>query len=709
MRAFGLMRDERGFTSIGMAVALLVSLSLVFSSAQVYRVSSASADVQDVADAAALAAENEVAEFMTIVRVCDAVVLSLSLTGVVASGVGVALLCVPGAMAVAEELLSLGSNLFEARDSFSRKAKSTLNELQRALPFMAAANAASVAASNEDASGSGYMAVAFLSPDEGEVLDVSLSEGVEGFRGALVESKDDIAHAAAQAEEIAREAEEIKARAFARDCGDAPAYCMYERADALAGLSPSGNPLYRSVDAWSFEAALKRAQAYYPQRLAQEAPADSSTAERARSALRERFYRYAANEVARGYVRDDGDAFDAYFPLLPGNTEEMRETSLYTEDVYPISESESGLTMHAWEGCPAVGSIVSRGSVRDMETEGFATCPTCGFCASSLGSVAAASTSIENGFEYHYDAVARAAAEYENARERIKPFKDAAKTGAQSLIDQLASIGRAAASARIDACPPGSLGATVLAVNLGSMPAQTGFESLFVRQGQSLGARAAVSAATLVADPSGEEGSVIASLLDGIAVRGGAATGIAGIVLDGWSDLLHAYAKGQQAVGDAFERVAGSVPLASASGLGAWAADAFRATMSALGLEPAQLDALRPVAVNSSHVAHADEASAFSARLLSAKNAALSLSGPSGDVFSSIATSVEQSAFDALEQAGAGVEIATIRPLGEGGPSVPITVSLPPAVLNGASGLVDRAMESLRSLYASATGVMAWT
>ena len=50
--------DDGGFSTLGMAVALLVALSLVFSAAQVYRVSSASADIQDVADACVLAAEN---------------------------------------------------------------------------------------------------------------------------------------------------------------------------------------------------------------------------------------------------------------------------------------------------------------------------------------------------------------------------------------------------------------------------------------------------------------------------------------------------------------------------------------------------------------------------------------------------------------------------------------------------------------------------
>ncbi|MBO3282397.1 hypothetical protein, partial [Intestinimonas butyriciproducens] len=73
---------------------------------------------------------------------------------------------------------------------------------------------------------------------------------------------------------------------------------------ALAGMSGSENPLFRSVDAWSFSVALKRAQAYYPRRLAVEAPADGSVEEQARSALRKRFYAFAADEVGRGYVHE---------------------------------------------------------------------------------------------------------------------------------------------------------------------------------------------------------------------------------------------------------------------------------------------------------------------------------------------------------------------------------------------------------------------
>ena len=136
--------EKDGFSTLGMVVALLVTLSLLFSAARVYRVSSASADIQNVADAAALAAENEVAEFMIVVRVCDAVVLSLSLTGLASYGLGIVALCVPGAAGVGEKLIEMGGKVMDARDAFADKAANGLNQLQKALPFLAAANAGGV-------------------------------------------------------------------------------------------------------------------------------------------------------------------------------------------------------------------------------------------------------------------------------------------------------------------------------------------------------------------------------------------------------------------------------------------------------------------------------------------------------------------------------------------------------------------------------------
>lgn len=52
MKDKSIFRDEEGSTTAGMAVALLVTLSLLFSAAQVYRIHAAGAEVQEMADAA---------------------------------------------------------------------------------------------------------------------------------------------------------------------------------------------------------------------------------------------------------------------------------------------------------------------------------------------------------------------------------------------------------------------------------------------------------------------------------------------------------------------------------------------------------------------------------------------------------------------------------------------------------------------------------
>ena len=93
-RARGLWRDDEGLTSVGMAVSIMLCLTLVFSGAQLYRVESASAEIQEVADVAALAAESEVAEFMIAVKLCDATVLSMTLLSATVYGVGIVLLMI---------------------------------------------------------------------------------------------------------------------------------------------------------------------------------------------------------------------------------------------------------------------------------------------------------------------------------------------------------------------------------------------------------------------------------------------------------------------------------------------------------------------------------------------------------------------------------------------------------------------------------------
>ena len=169
---------------------------------------------------------------------------------------------------------------------------------------------------------------------------------------------------------------------------------------------------------------------------------------------------------------------------------------------------------------------------------------------------------------------------------------------------------------------------------------------------------------------------------------------------------MRAYAEGQQAVETGVAQALDGLPLASASGLGTWAADALGSCVGALGLQPAKLDALKPVVVNTQHVAAADEG-AFAVRFLAVKRQALAFPSTTTDLFSSVVDSVEDAVLEELADSNGTIELAVIE-FPVGGVSVPITITLPPAVVEAAGGLVDNLANALRSVCGEVTGVRAW-
>ena len=126
----------------------------------------------------------------------------------------------------------------------------------------------------------------------------------------------------------------------------------------------------------------------------------------------------------------------------------------------------------------------------------FAECEVCHLTSEAMGSVAAASSSIENGFEYHYRKVAEAAERYLEARAQAQPHLDEAREMAQGLLDVLSEWMRKAASCRIEAYPPGRFGA-VAAVVADYSGVASGLP--FVASAGA-GSGAAISAAVLVDD-----------------------------------------------------------------------------------------------------------------------------------------------------------------------------------------------------------------
>lgn len=702
------LRDERGFTTAGVVVALLVTLALVFSAAQVYRVRSASAEVQEVADVAALAAEGQVADFLWVVHKADAVTLSMTLLSIALFALGVVALCLPVADSLAPKLLEYAQKVLEARNSFAERAAEGLGRLQEALPFLAAAKAAACARANDGtgAAEASYVAVALLVPAKGEPIEVPAAEGLEGFGEDVADQSDEIKRKAAEAEQAAKRANEAKERGFQADCGADPGYCQYERAAQLANLPAGSNPLYHAVDAWSFSVALERARAYYAARLAQEAPQEAGVKEQARSALRKRFYAYAVDQLASGYVRDDGEGFSALFPELFRNTDQMRATPLYAEAAYPVTGAGGSQTMHAWPGCPKAAGASRYGSVAELDGGGFSTCEACEFTVSSLGNVAAASTSIENGFEHHYRKVAEAAADYARERAECDERKREVKGQVSPLLDVASDLMRRLGNARIEAKPPGRNGAIALVANVRPMAADEGFESSFVTGGRTLGTRAAVSGATLLADERHRGSELLATWANGLGPDAGGLAGAAALAVNAWTWLLRAYGDGQEALVEGVRKALDGIPLLSACGLGSWAADALTDAIATVGLQPAKLDVLKPVTVNTAHVAGAgsDE---VAVRYAAVQQRARSVSSSSCDLFVGIVDEVERQAYDAIEEVSGGLVVAEVE-FPVGGFKVPIRLTLPPAVKDAANGLVEDAAGALRGLYGSIVGLREW-
>ena len=709
-----LFRDERGFTTTSMVLSLLITLALLFTGAQVYRINSASAEVQNVADAAALSAENQVAEFMIVARFCDATVLSLSLSGIAVCGLGVAALCTPATASLSEGLIDAGKQIIEARDKFADRARTALDKLQEALPyFSAACAAATAAANNADSSDASYLGVALLVPGKGEPVSAETGEAADELVDDIEENADDIREKAREAEEAAKEANEAKKAAFMRDCGDNPNHCMYERAAHLAGLSGASNPLYDSVDAWSFSVALERARHYFASRAENDEPLSSSPGDIARWHLRLEFYEYATEVLDRdGFVRESGDKFEACFPHLPKNTSEMKDTRLYTDEIYPVTEEsvdggEPMPVMHAWDGCPgAKGPVTMHSSISYMESANLPTCPVCQFTAASMGKVGAANTSIDKGFEYHYEAVAQQAERYQEALAKAEPAKAEVKGKTDKLFDKLVEALKEAVGKRVEVSPPGRFGAVAIVVNSASTSTAGGFASRFAASG-SLGPRAAVSASTLVDEGSEEGRNVINSLLDGLKQDGGSAVGAAGIALDLWSRMLMAYSDGVEALVGGVKTGLDQMPLASASGLGTWAADKLRKLIGDVGLEPAKLEALKPVLVNSVHVAQKDDG-ALASGLVSIKQHVIAHPLNSTDLFSSLLSDAERSAVEQVEGLGDSIEIASIELFGGAGPSIPVTIPLPEEARLYGIGAIQALFDRVRSTYAGLTGVRAW-
>ena len=591
--------DEGGFTTVTVAVALLLSLTLVFAAASAGWVSSRSSEVQRVADASALAGSNAVAAFTTVSQVLDACTLSLGLAGIIVYGAGLVTSCVPGLTGVGVEMCSVGGRILDARGRFAQSAARGLERLEAALPLLVVANSAScVAASSEE--GLGYVGCALPLPLT-SASDFSAIETEVGDAG-MDDLSAEMREASEEAEEARDRAMEALERGWTADCGSSP-YSLYERAASLAGLSGAENPFYASPETWGFGVPLERARAYYAARLAAERVEGATAEELTDAACRKAFYEYALSEVRSGsWVEHEDGTVDANLPSLPRNADDTRACSLYTEVRWPCTDEGGTRTLHAAPGCPgAQGPSSGSASLAQLDSGLVALCPSCQMDVGELGRVAAASTSIDNGFEHHWSIIVDASEDYEAARDDW--------AAAEARTRELAEEGEEAFSTALDQlggerpvlCPPGAWGCVAVVARSEGTVVPTELTASFLSSAE-LPAGAAVSAATLAPDESTAENNVLASFFDALSGGDSAFGGSLDGVMELWGSLLVGYGSAYGSLAEVGGDFLDGLDGVMGGTVGAWLKDQLKGVMRDAGLEPVDMRLRKPVLTNTQDV-----------------------------------------------------------------------------------------------------------
>ena len=598
--------EDGAYTTLSSAVVILVVLTLLFSSTAAIWSMSRAGDTQVAADSGALAGANVVASYHTAATVVDASILSLGLAGFATIGTGLVAILIPGAELAAGDMVDTGIEIIKTRNKFAKSASKGLQKIETALPYLVAARATQ-AVSAQDTDGATYTGTALAVPRTSESDFVAL-EGSEISTDVIKDTSKDLERAADELQKASEETAKAKERAWLADCGGSdPASvgsrsCMWERAKSLAKLSDIENPHKASSITWEPQVALDRAKAYYHQRLADEKPQGSSVEMKAESAARKAFYTYASAEVNRAYITEDGDRATSYIPLLPRNTDEVRATELYTDAAWPTSTNDGKTYLHYGTSCPNYKKGTPGGLASVAAYDGQDKCNRCHFGVSSLGAVAAPSTSIENGFEYHFDRFKDALEKYVECRnkelELMRQTEDEADR-AGNAFDQAI---KALSGERPRIAPPGRNGVVALAVS-GAISSPDELSSSFNTTVR-LGDRGAISAAVLAPDDATAQNNVLSRFFSTLEERSGGVAGVLDDVMDVWGRLLVGYGDIQGSADELMDEMIDDLGGDSGAlgSIASWLGDTVSASVAALGLEPCDLRLRKPVLTDTANV-----------------------------------------------------------------------------------------------------------
>lgn len=172
------VRDDGGYTSLAVAISLLLSLSLTFSLTAGTWLQNRSADIQSVADASALAGVNVVGSYYTLATCLDALVLTMGMTGVVVMGAGLVVSATPGLSAAGAKTMQAGKEILQSRQEFATSAVSGLKSFEATLPLLIVVRSGAVVEANATDSAS-YVGCAIPYPAESESDFSSLDTQIE--------------------------------------------------------------------------------------------------------------------------------------------------------------------------------------------------------------------------------------------------------------------------------------------------------------------------------------------------------------------------------------------------------------------------------------------------------------------------------------------------------------------------------------------------
>lgn len=598
--------EDGAYTTLSSAVVILVVLTLLFSSTAAIWSMSRAGDTQVAADSGALAGANVVSSYHTAATVVDASILSLGLAGFATIGTGLVAILIPGAEPVAGNMVDTGIEIIKTRNKFAKSASEGLQKIETALPYLIAARATQ-AVSAQDTDSVTYTGTALAVPRTSESDFVAL-EGSEISTDAIKDTSKDLERAADELQKALEETAKAKERAWLADCGGSvPASvgscsCMWERTRSLAKLSGEQNPHYASSISWEPQVALDRAKTYYRQRLADEKPQGSSVETKAESAARKAFYTYASTEVNRAYVTEDGDEVASYIPLLPRNTDEVRATELYTDTVWPTSAIDGKTYLHYGTSCPNYKKGTPGGLASVAAYDGQDKCNRCHFGVSSLGAVAAPSTSIENGFEYHFDEFKGALEDYVECRNKVLELMRQTEDEADRAGNAFDEAIKALSGERPRIAPPGRNGVVAFAVS-GAISSPDELSSSF-NAAVRLGERGAISAAVLAPDDATAQNNVLSRFFSTLEERSGGVAGVLDGVMDVWGRLLVGYGDIQgsadELMGEMIDGLGGG--SGALGSIASWLGDTVSASVAALGLEPCDLRLRKPVLTDTANV-----------------------------------------------------------------------------------------------------------